>query len=342
MEFLDIVDDDGNPTGQTIERAKAHGEGVMHRTSHVWLARKRGGRTEVLLQKRCDAKESFPGCYDISSAGHIPAGVGFKPSAVRELKEELGVEASEDELVLCGNRRIALDRVFGGKPFHDRQYSRVFALWRDLDEGEFRLQAEEVSCVRWMDLDQLVRAVGEDALPHCIALEELLMVKAALEGGGRWTLRSASMDEIGALTRISTDAFHSDRLVGGDGGGPEGYDSYDWHRGQFQAGRLFSLDADGRPVAGAILEKEGDTLRIHRIFLDPREFRKGYGVALMSEIERRFDDVRTFALDTPEWNVRTNAFYRKLGYQAVGTEQLPEFKLVLYEKRRQGAPSARN
>ncbi len=96
MEYLDIVDENGFPTGQIVEREKAHAEGIMHRTSHVWLVRKKNGRIEALLQKRCDMKESFPGCYDISSAGHIPAGVDFAPSAVRELKEELGIEASED------------------------------------------------------------------------------------------------------------------------------------------------------------------------------------------------------------------------------------------------------
>ena len=48
---------------------------------------------ELLLQKRSQQKDSYPGCYDISSAGHSPAGVDFIPSALRELKEELGLDA---------------------------------------------------------------------------------------------------------------------------------------------------------------------------------------------------------------------------------------------------------
>ena len=74
MEILDVVDETGAPTGETVERAEAHREGVRHRTSHVWIARNRNGRIQLLLQKRCMQKDSFPGCYDISSAGHIPAG----------------------------------------------------------------------------------------------------------------------------------------------------------------------------------------------------------------------------------------------------------------------------
>ena len=96
-EILDIVDEQGRPTGQTVPRAVAHAEGIRHRTSHVWILRRHAGRVEVLLQMRCQAKDSFPGCYDISSAGHIPAGCDFVESALRELREELGV------ILPCGN-----------------------------------------------------------------------------------------------------------------------------------------------------------------------------------------------------------------------------------------------
>ena len=97
MEILDVVDETGAPTGETVERAEAHREGVRHRTSHVWIARNRNGRIQLLLQKRCMQKDSFPGCYDISSAGHIPAGDDYIPSAIRELKEELNVTVQESD-----------------------------------------------------------------------------------------------------------------------------------------------------------------------------------------------------------------------------------------------------
>ena len=41
MEILDVVDETGAPTGETVERTEAHREGVRHRTSHVWIARNR-------------------------------------------------------------------------------------------------------------------------------------------------------------------------------------------------------------------------------------------------------------------------------------------------------------
>ena len=179
MEILDIVDKSGNPTGQTVEREKAHEKGIMHRTSHVWLLRKKHGKIQILLQKRCETKESFPGCYDISSAGYIPAGMGFVESAIRELQEELGISASHDELVFCGDRIVIWDDCFFGIPFHDRQYSRVFILWRDIDEEGFKLRKEEVDSVLWMDLDECIAAVGNNQIKHCIYPEELIMVKNA-------------------------------------------------------------------------------------------------------------------------------------------------------------------
>ena len=61
MEILDIVDDNGIPTGKTVERKTAHREGIQHRTAHLWIARKKGGNIELLLQKRCMEKDSFAG-----------------------------------------------------------------------------------------------------------------------------------------------------------------------------------------------------------------------------------------------------------------------------------------
>lgn len=179
MEWLDLVDENGEPTGERVTREEAHAKGLRHRTAHVWLARRLGNRVQILLQKRSENKDSHPGCYDISSAGHIPAGVDFIPSALRELKEELGYTARPEQLILCGQRRVCVDDVFHGKPFHDRQVSRVYLIWVE-DEPTFTLQTEEVSAVRWIDLDDCLRAVSENSFPHCISLEELHLLEAKL------------------------------------------------------------------------------------------------------------------------------------------------------------------
>jgi 8-oxo-dGTP pyrophosphatase MutT (NUDIX family) len=153
MEYLDVVDEKGRPTGGIVSREEAHEKGVRHRTSHVWLLRMKDGELQVLLQKRSDGKDSFPGCYDISSAGHIPAGEEPLPSALRELYEELGVSCRAEDLHYCGQCVIGFDREFRGKVFRDRQVSSIYILWLDREEDQFILLEEEILLVRRFDFD---------------------------------------------------------------------------------------------------------------------------------------------------------------------------------------------
>ncbi|MDF3001308.1 MAG: hypothetical protein K0Q48_1427 [Bacillota bacterium] len=178
MELLDIVDEKGNLTGETIEREIAHRQGVLHRTSHVWIMRKISGKTQVLLQKRSANKDSFPGCYDISSAGHIPAGDEYMESALRELEEELGIIAEPEELIYCGQRRFEFREWFHGQEFWDNQVSNVYALWRNIETAALTIQETEIEAVLWMDLDQCIAMVRGKTVPNCIWIEELEMISS--------------------------------------------------------------------------------------------------------------------------------------------------------------------
>ena len=88
------------------------------------------------------------------------------------------------------------------------------------------------------------------------------------------------------------------------------------------------LDADGLTVGGAVLFPKETELNIGRIFVAPEHFRKGYGMFIMQQIEALFPQVQRFTLDTPVWNVRTNAFYSKLGYKEIKRDK----EFVFYSK----------
>ena len=193
-ELLDIVDEEGLPTGKTVDRETAHRDGIRHRTSHVWLVRLGPfGEMQVLVQKRAADKDAFPGCWDISSAGHIPAGDDWVASALRELKEELGLEARPEDLVYLGKRSVKHDGVFHGKPFHNRQISAVFVLRCDKRAAEFKIQESEIESVEWTDLDDCIEAVRKNALPNCISLSELKWIRKKVwlypEGEGPYRSR---------------------------------------------------------------------------------------------------------------------------------------------------------
>lgn len=153
MEYFDIVDENGVPTGETVGRTEAHDKGIRHRTAHVWVVRMHGGKPQVLLQKRTADKESFPGCYDTSSAGHIVAGDEPLPSAIRELGEELGIEASGEELEYAGTFETGYEKIFHGKPFRDNEITFVYIYSKPVITEALRLQKEEVESVKWFDAD---------------------------------------------------------------------------------------------------------------------------------------------------------------------------------------------
>ena len=180
-EYLDIVDENGIPTGETVERETAHAKGIRHRMVHLWLVRKKDGKLQVLLQRCVKHKESFPDRYDTSSAGHIPAGSDYRESAIRELFEELGVHAKAEDFVYCGTRRVVYDGEFCGKLFHDRQVSKVFYLWFDADESAFNIDPAEVDHVLWMNLDACIDGVRHNTFPHCIEMDELEILCSGLK-----------------------------------------------------------------------------------------------------------------------------------------------------------------
>ncbi len=170
MEYIDLRREDGSLTGEVKERSLVHRDGDLHGTSHVWLIRYRGDRqsADVLLQKRSRNKDSFPGSYDISSAGHIPSRVDFLDSALRELEEELGIRAKAEELIYAFTHIGYHEAEFYGKVFKNHEYSRIYLYECELSIEEMHLQREEVESVLWMDYQECLEHIRRGDLNHCI------------------------------------------------------------------------------------------------------------------------------------------------------------------------------
>lgn len=177
MEIFDVVDENGNPTGEKIERSKAHENGIRHRTAHTWVARKNNGHIEFLLQKRNDDKESFPGCYDTSSAGHIHAGDEPLISAVRELEEELGIKADPEELDFAGTFYVNYEKEFFGKMFKDNEIPFVYIYKGNVDVSELKLQKEEVSGVKWFTSEEISAMIEKHDKTCCVPKDGFLLAK---------------------------------------------------------------------------------------------------------------------------------------------------------------------
>ena len=180
MELFDLLGEDGRPNGIVQERGVVHWEGSLHGTVHIWIARETENGTEVLLQKRSADKDSNPGCLDISSAGHIQAGAGVMESALRELSEELGIEAGPEDLEFIGTHRAGFEKEFYGRMFRDREQMHMFLYTRLVDIEELHLQAEEVESVQWIPLKELEDMVRGNSGRACIYPSEVDLLSAYL------------------------------------------------------------------------------------------------------------------------------------------------------------------
>lgn len=142
----------------------------------------------------------------------------------------------------------------------------------------------------------------------------------------------AIMEHISTLVEISKSAFDSDIEVGASSiGGPPEYDSAEWHVEMMKEGHLFTAIDNDIIVGGIIIfmdTNDATCMYIGRIFVSPALFRKGYGSQIMKLIEERYPTITTWKLDTPIWNIRTNHFYKKMGYVEVARDA----KSVYFEK----------
>ncbi|WP_138754904.1 NUDIX hydrolase [Paenibacillus sinopodophylli] len=165
-ELFDIYDEQLRPLG-TATRAETHARGYWHRTFHCWLTRREGDRRFARFQLRQASKDTNPGCYDTTAAGHLAAGETIR-EAMRELEEELGITASFEQLIPLGQIREDASGEVHGKPFIDREVSDVFGLVCEVPLTELKLQQEEVAGVYEADLDELI-ALFEGSLSETAA-----------------------------------------------------------------------------------------------------------------------------------------------------------------------------
>ena len=108
-------------------------------------------------------------------------------------------------------------------------------------------------------------------------------------------LVNAELQHIERIVAISKAAFDSDMDIGAsEAGGPPDYDSVPWHIQMLNEGHLLQAVMDGEIVGGAILflDKDGETLYVGRIFIDPVHHRKGYGLSLMKMVETYYFGIK--------------------------------------------------
>ncbi|XP_066322797.1 nudix hydrolase 3-like isoform X1 [Miscanthus floridulus] len=160
-EHLDVLNAAGEKTGVSKPRSEVHRDGDYHRAVHVWIYSESTG--ELLLQRRADCKDSWPGQWDISSAGHISAGDSSLFSAQRELEEELGINLPVDAFELLFV--FLQECVINNGTYTNNEYNDVYLVTTltPIPLEAFTLQVSEVSAVRYMRCDEYKSCLAKES-----------------------------------------------------------------------------------------------------------------------------------------------------------------------------------
>ena len=144
-ELFDVVDDRDEVIGQR-PRSEVHRLGLMHRAVHVLVFNAAG---QVFLQKRSHKKDRQPGVWDSSASGHLDSGEDYDACALRELREEIGLQL-----------KAAPRRLFKLAASAQTDQEHVW-VYRCEAEGPFRLDPDEIERGGWFAPDEVTRWVDE-------------------------------------------------------------------------------------------------------------------------------------------------------------------------------------
>jgi isopentenyldiphosphate isomerase len=146
--MFDVVNEADEVVGRAT-RSEVHRRGLLHRATHVLAF---NSRKQVFLQKRSLQKDRQPGLWDSSASGHVDAGEDYDTCAVRELREEIGLELSATPQRLF--------RLVAG-PETDFEHLWVY---RCEAEGPFELNTEEIERGGWFSPEEVTKWMAEK--PH--------------------------------------------------------------------------------------------------------------------------------------------------------------------------------
>ena len=145
-EPIAIVDDEDNVIGKYPR--KNHAEGRLHRETSVLIVNQ---NNDILVQERADN-----GRLDYSASGHFPYDEDYLDGAVREVKEELGLDIPKSEFVKISKHRID----YSGRYINNR----FITLWEV--RGDYRIEdmnidPSEVKSVKYMTTQELKKTIEE-------------------------------------------------------------------------------------------------------------------------------------------------------------------------------------
>ncbi|MGY0155331.1 NUDIX hydrolase YfcD [Edwardsiella tarda] len=159
IEWVDIVDEHNEVIAQA-SRQQMRTQRLRHRATYIVV---HNGMGQILVQKRTESKDFYPGWMDATAGGVVQSGENMLESARREAEEELGIAGVPFADHGLFYYQQADCRVWGG-------------LFSCVSHGPFALQEEEVESVCWMT-PQEIAAQCDSFTPDSIHALSLWMAR---------------------------------------------------------------------------------------------------------------------------------------------------------------------
>ena len=105
---------------------------------------------QILLQKRSSNKKNYPNMWALCT-GHVEKNEDIQAAAIRELKEELGIDVSIKELHSFANGKFDI--------INKNSSTYFFCIKCNLKEEKFIIQKEELSQVKWFDIIDVISMI---------------------------------------------------------------------------------------------------------------------------------------------------------------------------------------
>lgn len=130
MEYLNLYDKEGNLLNKKGIRGEKTGElvGIVI----IFIENSKG---EFLIQKTSSSRNSI----FATTGGHVSYGSTFEDAIVNEVKEELGIDITNQDFVEINTY------------VRDYYIQKVYYLKKDIDINDITIQEEEVEYVKWLD-----------------------------------------------------------------------------------------------------------------------------------------------------------------------------------------------
>lgn len=148
MELIEIVDRNGNFTGQIMDKEEAHDKNLLHNEVAAFVI---NDKQQVLLQKR-SANKRFDANKWALCAGHVDAGESLESAILREVKEEIGIDISQNDLNPFAKREFEVKE-------SNSHINYFYYIKLNLDEKDFIIQEEELSEVKWFNIDDVINMI---------------------------------------------------------------------------------------------------------------------------------------------------------------------------------------